>query len=127
MLADATVLCSMHAPRPIDIAAVPMAFTFPIFATCRFAVPYTGAGMNTARAFGPAAVTGFPDSSQWIVSSFIFSSDKCRFPRDHTSNFVSVRKRQKVGEVRTHMHIDVTPLTHTTPRCISIVMSMITS
>ena len=33
-----------------------------------FAVPYTGAGMNTARSFGPAAVTGFPFSSQWIVS-----------------------------------------------------------
>lgn len=23
--------------------------------------------MNTARAFGPAAVTGFPFSSQWVV------------------------------------------------------------
>lgn len=34
---------------------------------CRFAVPYTGAAVNTARAFGPAAVTGFPYDSQWIV------------------------------------------------------------
>ena len=33
----------------------------------RFAVPYTGAGMNTARAFGPAAVLGFPNDSHWIV------------------------------------------------------------
>ncbi len=33
----------------------------------RFAVPYTGAGMNTARAFGPAAVSGFPNDSHWIV------------------------------------------------------------
>lgn len=33
-----------------------------------FAVYYTGAAMNTARAFGPAVITGFPDNYHWIVS-----------------------------------------------------------
>ena len=39
----------------------------------RFAVPYTGAAMNTARAFGPAVVSGFPNDSHWIVSRVFFT------------------------------------------------------
>ena len=42
-----------------------------------FAVYYTGAAMNTARAFGPAVVSGFPDPNHWVVSG---SLHKTFFP-----------------------------------------------
>ncbi|KAI0247033.1 aquaporin-like protein [Lactifluus subvellereus] len=44
----------------------PIGVGLTLFACHLFAVPYTGAAMNTARAFGPAAVTGFPYDSHWI-------------------------------------------------------------
>ncbi|KAI0050101.1 aquaporin-like protein [Auriscalpium vulgare] len=44
----------------------PIGIGLTLFACHLFAVYYTGAAMNTARAFGPAAVTGFRYSGQWI-------------------------------------------------------------
>ena len=39
----------------------------------RWSVYFTGAGINTARSFGPAVVTGFPYGSQWVVCSPLLS------------------------------------------------------
>ncbi|KZT07618.1 aquaporin-like protein [Laetiporus sulphureus 93-53] len=44
----------------------PVGIGLTLFACHLWAVYYTGAGMNVARAFGPAVVTGFPYSSQWV-------------------------------------------------------------
>jgi aquaporin related protein len=44
----------------------PIGIGLTLFASHLWAVFYTGAAMNTARAFGPAAVTGFPYSKHWV-------------------------------------------------------------
>jgi len=44
----------------------PIGVGLTLFAGHLFAVFYTGAAMNTARAFGPAVVTGFPYRNHWV-------------------------------------------------------------
>ncbi|PIL35640.1 transporter [Ganoderma sinense ZZ0214-1] len=44
----------------------PIGIGLTVFVCHLWAVFFTGAGMNTARSFGPAVITGFPYSTQWI-------------------------------------------------------------
>ena len=38
-----------------------------LISSSSWSIFYTGGALNTARAFGPAVVTGFPYGSQWVV------------------------------------------------------------
>ncbi|KAF9524739.1 putative aquaporin 1 [Crepidotus variabilis] len=44
----------------------PIGIGLTLFACQLFAINFTGAAMNTARAFGPAAITGFPYTGHWV-------------------------------------------------------------
>ncbi|PPQ95456.1 hypothetical protein CVT26_008475 [Gymnopilus dilepis] len=44
----------------------PVGIGLTLFVCELFAVYYTGGAMNTARSFGPAVVTGFPDPNHWV-------------------------------------------------------------
>ncbi|KAI0787741.1 aquaporin-like protein [Fomes fomentarius] len=62
VLAVLMLAAEKHSATPF----APIGIGLTLFVCHLWAVYFTGAGMNTARAFGPAVVTGFPYNSHWV-------------------------------------------------------------
>lgn len=84
-------VCAVCDPNRTDIkGSVPLAIGFAISTCHYYAVPYTGAGMNPARAIGPAIVYNFWENHwlYWVgpiiggvaaglLYQFVFSAPQC--------------------------------------------------
>ncbi|KAI0710173.1 aquaporin-like protein [Earliella scabrosa] len=62
VLAVLMLAAEKHSATPF----APIGIGLTLFVCHLWAVYFTGAGMNTARSFGPAVVTGFPYNSHWV-------------------------------------------------------------
>ncbi|KIP08039.1 hypothetical protein PHLGIDRAFT_23768 [Phlebiopsis gigantea 11061_1 CR5-6] len=56
----------LAAEKHIATPFAPVGIGLTLFSCELFSVYYTGGAVNTARAFGPAAVTGFPNGTHWV-------------------------------------------------------------